>query len=98
MTDYIISREWISELLSMHVSDARKREIRDMILTHPSPSPQKPTLDQIWLDLAEHDATIRNATLDEAIKEWIRWFDYGYERPIQKESVIKMLESLRGEP
>ena len=31
MTDYIISDNWLLELMSMHVSDARKREIRDTI-------------------------------------------------------------------
>ena len=43
----------------------------------------------------EHDTAIRNATLGEAIKAWEKWFDYGYERPIQKKSVSNMLRSLR---
>jgi hypothetical protein len=72
MTDYIISREWIYELMSMHVSDARKREIRDMILTPSAPSPNAQYAIGYEAGYThanfEHDTAIRNATLKEVVK------------------------------
>ena len=42
MTDYIISDNWLLELVSDRVSDARKREIRDTIFNkHPLSSALK---------------------------------------------------------
>jgi hypothetical protein len=40
--------------------------------------------------------TAREKMLDEVICKWSWWFDEGFERPIQKLTVIKLFESIRG--
>jgi len=48
----------------------------------------------------EHNKEVRDKVLDEVIEKWREWHHAGYERPIQRETVVKLFEELRqaGEP
>ena len=55
------------------------------------------TLDKHYntFSVEQHDKQVRDKVLDEVIAKWREWHHAGYERPIQRETVVKLFEELR---